>query len=54
MANNSKRYFDIVASNGEQNKQFKVWTSKSFVKRIAEQTAKNLFYNDNIRVLSIQ
>jgi len=53
MANNSKRYFDIIATNGEQKKQFKLWTSKSAVNRIAEQTAKNLFYNDNIRVLSI-
>lgn len=53
MSANKKQIWNVLASNGEQQKEFKVYTSKGFVNRIAEKTAQNLFYNDNIRVLSI-
>lgn len=48
-----KNFYTVNAKSGSEQRQFKIYTSKNNRDRIAEQVARNVFYCDNITILSI-
>lgn len=48
-----KKFFKVFAKSGDQKREFNIYTSKNCKDRIAEKTAKNIFYCDNVIILNI-
>lgn len=49
----NRRWWSVFARSGRDERKFNVFTSPNHIDRVAEKTAKNIFYCDNVIIISI-
>lgn len=49
-----KKFFNVQSKCGKDYKEFPIYTNKAHSVRIAEQVAKNHFYQDNVIIINIE
>lgn len=48
-----KKWWSVIARSGSDERKFNVFTTRNHIDRVAEKTAKNIFYCENVIIISI-